>query len=140
MDGEDLDNPVTESHHDWIAHFPILHNIDTAARSILTHSSKVLPKAAGAVVFREGQLCESFMLVVKGVIRVHKKSNTGKEMVLYRIKAGEACGLTMSSLVTDTPCFANAVAETDARAKLTSDTSSSDAPRTSNSSAQPRVG
>jgi len=109
-----MDPIITDKIQDnWISRFPLLQNINTSARSILTRSAKVISKPTGAVVFREGQPCDNFMLVVKGIIRVHKKAKDGNEVVLYRIKEGEACGLTMSSLVMGTPCFANAVSETE---------------------------
>jgi CRP/FNR family transcriptional regulator len=97
----------------WVEGFPMLRNIDPVARDILTESSRVDTKPAGAVIFSEGQPCKFFLLILKGTSRVHKKSPDGNEVILYRIKAGEACGLTMSSILTGSLCQANALAETE---------------------------
>ena len=97
----------------WMERFPMLQNIDPVAREILTASSRVDIKPAGSVIFSEGQPCRFFVLVLQGSSRVHKKSEDGNDVVLYRIKAGEACGLSMSSILTGSPCQANASAETD---------------------------
>jgi CRP/FNR family transcriptional regulator len=97
----------------WLEGFPMLQNIDPVARDILTESSRVDTKPAGSVIFSEGQPCKFFILVLKGSSRIHKKSVDGNEVVLYRIKAGEACGLSMSSILMESPCQANASAETD---------------------------
>ncbi len=99
--------------HNWVDGFPMLQNIDPVARDILTQSSRVETKPAGSIIFSEGQPCKFFLIVLKGSSRVHKKSTDGNEVVLYRIKAGEACGLSMSSILTGSPCKANALAETD---------------------------
>jgi CRP/FNR family transcriptional regulator len=98
----------------WIGGFPMLQNIKPVARDILTESSNVDVKPAGTSIFSEGQPCSDFLLFLKGTSRVHVKSSAGNEAVLYRIKPGEACGLTTASLLAGTPCQANASAETEA--------------------------
>ena len=98
---------------DWVEGFPILQNIDSVARDILTESSKIDIKPPGTIIFSEGQPCQFFLLVLKGTSRVHVKSVDGNEIILYRIKGGEACGLTISSLLAGSPCQANALAETE---------------------------
>jgi CRP/FNR family transcriptional regulator len=110
---QDYDNPNAFDTRNWVEGFPLLRNIDPVARDILTESSRVVTKAAGSLIFSEGKPCQFFLLVLKGTSRIHKKSVDGNEVVLYRIKAGEACGLSMSSILTGSPCQANASAETE---------------------------
>ncbi|WP_455211665.1 Crp/Fnr family transcriptional regulator [Kaarinaea lacus] len=111
--GQNHGGSETFNIENWMEEFPMLQNIDPVARDILTESSRVLTKPAGSVIFSEGQPCKFFVLVLKGSSRIHKKSEDGNEVVLYRIKAGEACGLSMSSILTGSPCQANASAETE---------------------------
>jgi CRP/FNR family transcriptional regulator, anaerobic regulatory protein len=49
---------------------------------------------AGTMVLREGQACSSVPFVLEGVIRVFKTAESGREISLYRIEAGQVCILS----------------------------------------------
>ena len=66
----------------------------------------------GTTLFHDGDPCESFLLVVDGVVRVQKTSETGREIVLYRVEAGESCILTTATLLGATRYTATGIAET----------------------------
>lgn len=51
------------------------------------------------------------MFVLSGVIRVSKISTNGKEVNLYRVRRGESCVLTASSVLSNSPFPATAVVE-----------------------------
>jgi CRP/FNR family transcriptional regulator, anaerobic regulatory protein len=51
---------------------------------------------AGTTILREGQVCTSVPFVIDGVIRVFKASESGREITLYRIEAGQSCILSAS--------------------------------------------
>jgi CRP/FNR family transcriptional regulator len=113
--GENHNNGNGNFSYRWLHAFPILNGIEPNARDILESAGRIIPKSAGTYVFKEGQPCDNFLLVLHGVVRVYKSSGGGNKVVLHRIKGGEACGLTMSSLLLDRPCLANGIAETDAK-------------------------
>ena len=71
---------------------------------------------AGAVVFRPGSECPGFVVVQSGCIRVSITSASGREIVLYRVTAGESCALTTSCLIGHEEYPAEGIAETPARA------------------------
>jgi CRP/FNR family transcriptional regulator len=48
----------------------------------------------GAVILREGQVCSSVPFVLEGSIRVFKSAESGREITLYRVGAGESCILS----------------------------------------------
>ncbi len=50
--------------------------------------------AGGEIIMREGQTCGSVPFVVAGSIRVFKTAESGREITLYRIEAGETCILS----------------------------------------------
>ena len=50
--------------------------------------------AAGATILREGQVCSSVPFVLRGAIRVFKTAESGREISLYRIEAGQTCILS----------------------------------------------
>ncbi|MCU0424056.1 MAG: Crp/Fnr family transcriptional regulator [Candidatus Kapabacteria bacterium] len=81
----------------------------------LRHSSAVLtPLPAGTPVFTEGSGCGKIGFVQSGVIRVFKLSETGREITLYRLEAGESCILSMSCALSNPIHQASAVVEEDA--------------------------
>ncbi len=71
---------------------------------------------ADEFVFRPGDLCESFVILLEGRIRVQLISEDGKEVTLYRIDPGGSCVLTTSCLFSSDEYPAEAMAETDIKA------------------------
>lgn len=66
---------------------------------------------AGYRVFESGRPCESYVLVQSGQLRVHRLDADGREVVLYRLGAGETCILNAAALLGDQPYAAYAVTE-----------------------------
>lgn len=52
-----------------------------------------------SILFHEDMVCEYFMLIVDGCIRVFKESNEGREVTLYRVEPGQLCIHNLNSLV-----------------------------------------
>ncbi len=73
---------------------------------------------AGDVLYRPGDAAKGWILVESGRVRVSLTADTGREVVLYRLNAGESCLLTTSALMTSEMMIAEAVAETDIEARL----------------------
>jgi CRP/FNR family transcriptional regulator len=48
----------------------------------------------GTTILREGQVCSSLPFVLEGSIRVYKSAESGREITLYRIEAGQSCILS----------------------------------------------
>jgi CRP/FNR family transcriptional regulator len=67
---------------------------------------------ANQFVFRPGDSCESFLILLEGRIRVQLISEDGKEVTLYRIGPGGSCVLTTSCLFSSENYPAEAIAET----------------------------
>lgn len=65
----------------------------------------------GATLFTEGQHCGGLPLVLQGAVRVFKRSEAGREVVLYRVAPGETCILTSSCLLGGSDYSAEGVAE-----------------------------
>ena len=60
----------------------------------------------------EGAHCQQLALVLDGRARVYKTSETGREITLYRLQAGDTCILTLSCLLGQHPFPAWAITET----------------------------
>ncbi len=99
----------------WLASYPELKEVaDPVWLSVLAHMAPVyLP--AGTVMLRASDSCQQFALLLRGTVRVFVQAATGREMVLYRLRPGELCILSLGSLLGRSPYPADVVAETDVR-------------------------
>lgn len=98
---------------DWIEDVPLLRALDGPTKTMLRDSAirKQIPR--GAVLFRPGDQCVQFPLIVSGTVRVQRVTESGREIVLYRVSTNETCILTTASLLSDDAYAAEGVAETD---------------------------
>ena len=68
--------------------------------------------AGGQTLFGPGDECAHYVFVRSGSVRVELLSSRGQQLVLYRINSGESCVMTTACLLGTTPCFAQAITET----------------------------
>ena len=66
-------------------------------------------------MFSEGSECKGYVMLLAGTVRVHKVSEDGREIVLYRVESGESCIMTTTCLISDEQYGAEGVAETDVK-------------------------
>ena len=69
-------------------------------------------------MFHTGDSCQQFILVLEGSVRVQKLSESGREIVLYRVESGQSCILTTACLLGSSPYQAEAFTETAVRAVI----------------------
>jgi len=96
----------------WLDYFPALQSIDDDAWLITLAKARTLSLPAGVTVFHEGDACQNYLLVLAGSVRVQKLSESGKEIVLYRVEAGQSCVLTTACLLSSEFYHAEAITET----------------------------
>lgn len=104
------------SNADWTIHFPGLRKLEPSIQRPLLETSKVVTITAGTRIFGPGQSPENYLLLLDGTVRVQQVSDTGREIVLYRVSAGESCALTTACLMGYEEYQAEGIAETDVRA------------------------
>jgi CRP/FNR family transcriptional regulator len=96
----------------WKKVLPELAEIDaTSAGGILERAREVSLPAQSAV-FHQGDRCIHYLLVLEGVVKVLMRALNGREIVLYRLGAGDSCVLTTSCLFGNTRYPAEGVTET----------------------------
>lgn len=100
----------------WMDSFPGLARLDPAARRALEATARVIDLPAGQVVFRGGDECRDYLLVIDGCVRVQMTAESGREIVLYRVDSGQSCVLTTVCLLASEPYAAEGIAETPVRA------------------------
>ncbi|ADP70031.1 transcriptional regulator, Crp/Fnr family [Rhodomicrobium vannielii ATCC 17100] len=97
---------------DWIGQFPALDDLPAALRARLVNESRLAALPEGTRIFGPGQAPSSFLILLSGSVRVQQVSENGREIVLYRISAGESCALTTACILGYEDYRAEAIAET----------------------------
>ena len=89
---------------------------DAAILDQLLDEARVVKLRQDRFVFHAGDLCQAFLIVLDGDVRVQLTSASGREVTLYRIGPGGSCILTTSCLLSSEHYPAEAIAESDVEA------------------------
>ena len=112
-------NTNIEAHvPEWVSKFPLLRDVNDDAWLETARRAKEVVLPAKYEVFHDGDPCENYIFVVDGATRVYKSFENGREMLLYRLQAGETCSLTTSILLAGGKYTANAMTEAETRAVI----------------------
>jgi len=101
---------------DWVSHFEGLSNLSHSHKEQLNVETRVVSIPKDTIIFGPGKAPESLLLLLKGSVRVSQTSEAGREIVLYRVNAGESCVLTTACLLAYEDYSAEGIAETDIQA------------------------
>ena len=104
----------------WRANFAGLANISDEVSGMLDNMARAASLPKGSRLFGPGKPAESLMLLTSGTVRVQQLSEAGREIVLYRVHAGESCVLTTACLLAFEDYSAEGIAETDVEAVVIS--------------------
>lgn len=102
--------------YSWLELFPALQGIDSPGWHSACEQAREMTLPANQPVFHSGDSCHQFLLVLEGSVRVQKLSESGREIVLYRVESGQSCILTTACLLGNSPYQAEAFTETEVRA------------------------
>lgn len=100
----------------WIDRFEGLKRLPKDLRDALVAGSTVISVPGGTQVFEPGQSPDNLLLLLDGTVRVQQKSDTGREVFLYRVHAGESCVLTTACMLAFEDYSADGITETDVTA------------------------
>ncbi len=101
---------------DWTGHFEGLGQLEPAVRDRLIGASSVRRFPAGRVLFGPGLPPTDLILLLEGRLRVQQTAEGGREIVLYRVHAGESRVMTTACLPARENHAAEGVAETEVEA------------------------
>lgn len=93
--------------------YPVFHQVNAPLQSDLKKLGQGLRLRDGQMAFDLDSTCNSFVMPLSGTIRVAKPSESGREILLYRLAPGDSCIITVSCLLGDTPFMACGVTEGD---------------------------
>lgn len=94
--------------------------LEPATRASVLQRAATVHLPAGTVLFRPGDLCLQFPIILSGTVRVYRIGRSGKEMLLYRVTAGQTCIMTTTCLLASDMYAAGGTVEEDVRAVLVS--------------------
>ncbi|MGB0505055.1 MAG: Crp/Fnr family transcriptional regulator [Pikeienuella sp.] len=101
---------------EWIERFPGLSRLKPATKEMLLTRSAIITAPKGTTIFGPAKSPENMLFLLDGTVRVQQVSDTGHEIVLYRIHAGQSCVLTTACLLAYEDYSADGIAETAVRA------------------------
>lgn len=97
---------------DWVDRFSGLSQLDRDTKDNVMRNTAVIEADRGTTIFGPGKSPENMLFLLEGTVRVQQVSETGHEIVLYRIHAGQSCVLTTACLLAHEDYSADGIAET----------------------------
>jgi len=107
---------MADTRDTWIDRFQGLSQLPPDLRADLADGARVISVPAGTQIFAPGRSADNLLLLLDGTVRVQQKSDTGREVFLYRVHAGESCVLTTACMLASQDYSADGIAETDVTA------------------------
>lgn len=102
---------ITNDNLSWLALFPELNGLDQHAKDLLTKYVRIVEAPIGTIGYREGTPCGAYVMRLAGKSRVYKMSTGGREILLYRVAAGETCVITTTCLLGNSDYPASTIVE-----------------------------
>ena len=96
----------------WQQVLPQLAALEDPATQELFSQAQEVSLPANSIVFHQGDPCSNYLLVLEGSVKVLTRAENGREIVLYRLTAGDSCVLTTSCLFGNVPYPAEGSTET----------------------------
>lgn len=106
----------------WMGLFPELEALEEPAKKMMMQYARIVDAPVGTIGYREGDHCNGYVLRLKGRSRVYKMSASGREIVLYRVSAGETCVITTTCLLGNSQYPASTIVEEEVQDVVIPDT------------------
>lgn len=98
---------------DWTERFQGTRALPRQVRDRLVQVARVRTYPKGHEVFGPHNVPDNLLFLYEGTIRVSQTSDNGRDIVLYRVDAGESCVLTTACMLAEEAYNAEGIAETD---------------------------
>lgn len=103
---------------DWIDQFEGLTELEPEFRHLIKSQSRIVSLPSNTEVFAPEKPAENMMFLLEGTVRVQQVSESGREIVLYRIESGQGCIMTATCLLGHQDYSAQGIAETKLKAVM----------------------
>jgi len=97
---------------DWTERFKGTSSLPREVRDRLLEGARIVQISAGKIVFSPDNIPNGLIFLVEGTVRVSHTSENGRDIVLYRLEAGESCVLTTACMLAEEAYNAEGIAET----------------------------
>ena len=84
--------------NNWQQALPELYACADKLTRELLDTASIITMPADSTVFRQGDACKNYLIILEGKVKVFTRTENGREIVLYRLGHGDACVLTTSCL------------------------------------------
>jgi CRP/FNR family transcriptional regulator, anaerobic regulatory protein len=98
----------------WLDQFPRLKQMLPEHRELARNAVLYPVLKPGDVAYHQGWDCPNYVMCLEGKTRVFKTSESGREILIYRVGSGGTCVLTTQCLMAGGTFPAESVAETEA--------------------------
>lgn len=89
--------------HEVIKCYPVLAQLPDTLQIKIWREGFPVQGSGGRLAFDYGACCSTFLLVVSGGVRVVKAAGLGREILLYVVRPGDSCILTVSGILGNRP-------------------------------------
>ncbi|GIX21343.1 MAG: hypothetical protein KatS3mg121_0126 [Gammaproteobacteria bacterium] len=103
---------------DWTAAFPGLAALSPPLRARLLEQGRLRHWPAGARLFGAGAPLPGPLFLLEGTLKVVQYAESSREIVLFRVPAGDSCVMSSACVLAENPLGAEGVAETALRGAL----------------------
>jgi CRP/FNR family transcriptional regulator len=93
--------------------FPFETSLESEALSFLEKHAKPVSVQKNSILFYQGDICDSVLLLTKGEVRLYIQDEGVESIDLYTLKAGEQCIVNTASTLSQTDAIATAESITD---------------------------
>jgi CRP/FNR family transcriptional regulator, anaerobic regulatory protein len=90
--------------------------LEAEAQTRIAAAARSVRIPGGQGVFHPGDPCGAFLLVTAGSVKVSTMTDSGRELLLYRVGPGQTCVLTTAALLAHGDYDAEGMTETDTEA------------------------
>jgi CRP/FNR family transcriptional regulator len=125
-----IEKNMVSTNHDYTdlsiilrQHFPLLARATELNDQILELASTALFQP-GEMILREGAFVKHIPLVVRGLVKVFKEDDEGNEVLLYYIKSGESCVMSLTACLRNEKSSVKAIIEEESEIMLVPATAS----------------
>lgn len=94
-----------------VRHYPVLDSLPDGLGRLLRERGRPATVPAGTIAFDEDSPCSALTLLTGGSVRVVRSGAQGREIMLYRVRPGESCILSVSCLLGRTSYAARGIVE-----------------------------
>lgn len=100
--------------------YPVLGEMDPELVSGALSQAGLTLLKAGTLIFDDFHPCQAFPFVLSGTLRVFKRSESGRELSLYNVSAGDVCVVTAGCLLGHGPYNASGLVKKETRLMMVS--------------------